>query len=406
MSRTLGLLEAFGIELEYMVVNKDNLKVSPVADKLFEKVTGGITNVVENPRIDWSNELVAHVVEFKNNTPEAKIYELLEPFQSEIKRANKALKDFNCELMSGAMHPFFDPETETRLWPHDNNIIYSTYDRVFGCKGHGWSNLQSLHINISFNTDEEFHKLHSAIRFFLPLVPALSSSSPYFEGKLRDTMSSRLTFYLQNQRRIPSIIGQAIPDVMFSEQDYNERILQPMYRDIAPLDHDNVLQEEWLNSRGAIPKFESGCIEIRLADVQEAPVVDLSVATFWTKAIRKVALENGLDLEKMESIDTSSLRKILDATVKSAENGKIDNLEYLNCFGLNQPSTAQEVLQALFEKLSYKSEETIMKNTLHKLLQQGSLSTRMVKTLNNGTSIQEICQGLAGCLEQGAFFEG
>ncbi|WP_262710362.1 hypothetical protein [Mangrovivirga cuniculi] len=33
----LRLFQAFGIELEYMIVNRDTLEVMPIADKLFEK---------------------------------------------------------------------------------------------------------------------------------------------------------------------------------------------------------------------------------------------------------------------------------------------------------------------------------------------------------------------------------
>jgi hypothetical protein len=34
------LFEVTGIELEYMVVDRDTLKVLPIVDKLFEDVTG------------------------------------------------------------------------------------------------------------------------------------------------------------------------------------------------------------------------------------------------------------------------------------------------------------------------------------------------------------------------------
>ncbi|HAL85576.1 MAG TPA: hypothetical protein DCM31_01010, partial [Deferribacteraceae bacterium] len=37
-----------------------------------------------------------------------------------------------------------------------------------------------------------------------------------------------------------------------------------MYRDIAPYDPECILQEEWLNSRGAIARFDRKAIEIRL----------------------------------------------------------------------------------------------------------------------------------------------
>lgn len=399
------LLEVFGIELEYMIVDKDSLMVKPIADQIFEEINSGYTNVIENPVVDWSNELVAHVIEVKNNKPEPEIWPLLDEFKKEVRRINQELDIYNAQLMPSAMHPLMNPDIETRLWPHENNEIYSSYDRIFGCKGHGWSNLQSLHINISFDSDEEFRKLHSAIRFLLPLVPALSSSSPIVEGKLQKNSSSRLGFYLQNQRRIPSIIGKAIPELIKSKQEYQEKVLEPMYADIRPLDTLDVLQEEWLNSRGAIPKFERGCIEIRLADVQECPQIDLAIALFWVKAIKTLVNEEWIGLEKIEAISTDILREALEANVKEAESAKTVNLEYLSCFGFTEEVSAKDLLKSLFERLDYAEDEYEAKESLSHLLEIGSLSTRIKSSLQRSESIESIYQELCKCLAEGKFFE-
>lgn len=407
MSRKFKLMEVFGIELEYMVVDQKSLNVKPIADQLFKVVTGHVANEVNNPRIDWSNELVLHVVEFKNNKPEPKLNPLISLFQDEVKRANASLQNMGCKLLPTAMHPWMNPETETQLWPHENNEIYRSYDRIFSCKGHGWSNLQSMHINISFDTDAEFRKLHSAIRFILPLVPALSSSSPIYENEIRNDKSSRLRFYLQNQKRIPSIIGDAVPDVIVSEAEYQEKVLQPIYDDIKPFDTYGVLQEEWLNSRGAIPKFERGCIEIRLADLQEAPFVDIAIADFWIKALRMLVNEQWLNHFEIESFATKDLRDILDKSVKEAEKAVITNSKYLSCFGFKQEATTSMLLQELFTKLRYSEEEQDLKKTMEKIFSHGSLSTRILRSLvEQKNSLHSIYEKLSVCLNQGVFFEG
>ena len=56
--------------------------------------------------------------------------------------------------MPGGAHPWMDPARETRLWPHEDNEIYEAFDRIFGCTGHGWSNLQCVHLNLPFDDDE------------------------------------------------------------------------------------------------------------------------------------------------------------------------------------------------------------------------------------------------------------
>ena len=67
------LFEVTGIELEYMVVDRETLKVSPTVDELFKDVTGKITGDVERGDVEWSNELVSHVVELKTAKPTRRI---------------------------------------------------------------------------------------------------------------------------------------------------------------------------------------------------------------------------------------------------------------------------------------------------------------------------------------------
>src|SRR5678809_520166 len=88
-----------------------------------------------------------------------------------------------------------NPERETRLWPHEDNEIYEAFDRVFGCTGHGWSNLQCTHLNLPFAGDAEFARLHAAIRLVLPIIPALAASSPILDSRLTGLMDTRLHCY-------------------------------------------------------------------------------------------------------------------------------------------------------------------------------------------------------------------
>lgn len=411
MKKTYSLLEGFGIELEYMVVNSLTGNISPIVDELFLKATGEQTDIVENEVIDWSNELVAHVCEFKNHTPVHSLSDLKIPFEQNIVKANELLKDLGSQLMPSAMHPWMNPEAETKLWPYGNKKIYQAYDRIFGCKGHGWSNLQSMHINISFFGDEEFRKLHSAIRCVLPLIPMLASSSPFVEGVYHGFWDSRLSFYLQNQKRIPSIIGFVIPEFVVGREDYFQKILLPMFKEIAPLDEDHLLQEEWLNSRGAIPKFESGCIEIRLTDIQECPSMDLSIAYFITELIRKI-IEDG-SFELTQGWDEKKLKTIFLTALENGENCEISDAKYLQFFGVNKgPISGRELLIKLKEdlltkKVSSQIPSFAIKNWDH-LFAQGTLSTRLLRALGKTPpreKLKEVYFHLSECLQKGIVFE-
>ena len=92
------LFEVIGIELEYMVVSSANLKVNPIVDKLLTKKNGSLTSDVENGEIEWSNELVAHVVEMKTNGPTSDLESLDELFADNVQEMNELLKEFKSQL--------------------------------------------------------------------------------------------------------------------------------------------------------------------------------------------------------------------------------------------------------------------------------------------------------------------
>ncbi|NJL28684.1 MAG: glutamate--cysteine ligase, partial [Thermoanaerobaculia bacterium] len=170
------LFEVVGVELEYMIVDRETLAVRPVADEVLRAVAGEIVSDVETGELAWSNELVLHVIELKTNGPAPRLAGLEAFFERDVRRINELLAPLGGRLMPTAMHPWMDPHTETRLWPHEYSPVYEAYDRIFGCRGHGWSNLQSLHLNLPFTGDEEFARLHAAVRLLLPILPALAAS--------------------------------------------------------------------------------------------------------------------------------------------------------------------------------------------------------------------------------------
>ena len=273
----IHLFQGFGIELEYMLVDKDTLAVKSVTDELLKHELGKYGSDFENGIVTWSNELVLHVIEIKSSEPESNFNALENGFAENVKRINAILDRWNAMLMPTAAHPFMDPLKETKLWPHDSNEVYTIYDKIFNSKGHGWSNLQSTHLNLPFYDDEEFAKLHAAVRLILPILPALCASSPILEGKLTGMVDTRLKYYKTNQARIPSITGKVIPEAIFSKRNYLNTIYEKIKKDIAPFDPDNVLNPIWVNSRGAIPRFDRGSIEIRLMDIQECPTADMAI---------------------------------------------------------------------------------------------------------------------------------
>src|SRR5690606_27081536 len=112
--------------------------------------------------------------------------------------------------------------------------------------------------------DDELARLHAAIRLLLPLLPALAASSPYVEGRATPELDHRLLVYRENAARVPSVSGMVVPEHIVSAMDYQQRVLQPIYDDLAPLDPEGLLRHEWVNARGCIARFDRGALEVRV----------------------------------------------------------------------------------------------------------------------------------------------
>jgi glutamate---cysteine ligase / carboxylate-amine ligase len=404
--RPLGLFQGYGVELEYMIVHQDTLDVFPVTDQVLKKVSGSFVSEVELGSIAWSNELVLHVIELKTNGPALSLDGLAGRFQSHVQRINEILKDFGGILMPGAMHPWMDPYTETRLWPHEYNPIYEAYNRIFDCRGHGWSNLQSTHINLPFSDDKEFERLHAAIRLLMPVMPGLTASSPVMDSRVNGVHDNRLAVYRKNSVKIPSVSGDVIPEPVFNRNDYENILLQGIYNDIQPYDTDGILQHEWLNSRGAIARFDRMAIEIRILDIQECPAADLATTGLITRVLKALSEERWAQLDEQKDWPVDKLNRILMAVSDSSGDHVIDDEFYLSMFGCNDGPVTASVLWAHLSKLLPPPDPADVP-VLETIIKNGTLSKRLIQSLGNDRSeknIRKVYRRLCTCLAEGEMF--
>lgn len=412
MRKLLHLFEGYGIELEYMLVRRDTLDVLPVSDEVLRSRAGRYVNEVQSGPASWSNEFMLHVMEIKNNDPVPSLSGLARMFQDQVALINRSLEPLGGMLMPSGMHPWMSPAREARLWPHRNRIIYETYDRIFGCRTHGFANIQSMQINISFRGDQELRRLHAAVRLLLPLVPALAASSPIVEGRLTGSMDSRVLHYRVNQRLVPSISGSLIPEAVYTRAEYKKRVLEPMYADIGPYDGAGTLRHEWLNSRGAVPRFGRSAMEIRLVDVQECPLSDLAAAMAIVAVLKGLSSGRWLGFEEQAGWPLGPLVEVLDATVRHGEEAVIRDSRYLKAFGYPEShAKAGEVWRYLAgEALTPAGEaDRELLGALRVMLDRGPLARRILQAVGrdpSGARLREVYGKLCRCLAEGIPFEG
>lgn len=405
----LPAFSGYGIELEYMIVDRDSLSVLPVADRLLHGAAGRRSNDVARGNMGWSNELVMHVIEVKNLRPVPSLAPLPAAFHGELQHINSLLGQHNARLLPTAMHPWMNPASETRLWPHDNDAIYRAYDRIFNSRSHGWSNLQSMHVNLPFADDTEFARLHAAVRLVLPVLPALAASSPIAEGRDTGWADFRMHTYTGNAKAFPSITGMVVPETVTSRAAYEARILAPMYRDIAPHDPEQVLQQEWLNSRGAIARFDRNAIEIRVIDTQECPQADFAVAAAAVGVTRLLYDKGEEDLIAQQEMPTAALAGILQACIRDAEQAVVDDARYLQLLGFpGERCDAGELWRHLIGRIAPGGDmEGQCTTAWQTMLDQGPLARRILRAVAGDFSrerLRAVYAALGDCVQEGRMF--
>lgn len=406
----LSLFQAFGIELEYMVVDRDTKKILPIAESVLLDQAGQTTQEISIGDIDISNELATHVLEFKTSKPSSDLAKFLRDLRFAIHEMNDRLAAHNAMLAPGGVHPTMDPKNEGKVWSKGDRAIYAAYDRIFNCHGHGWFNLQSCHLNLPFANEEEFGRLHAAVILVLPFLSALSASSPYLESKKSEYLDTRLCVYAENQKKIPQIIGSIVPEPVFTFDDYKNKILRPTYKAISPLDSKGLLQHEWLNSRGAIARFDRNAIEIRVLDTQENPAHDVAICSLVIATLETLCAFDRNDIINAASFYTPEQRKAqFMAVAKDGYEATLELRDLPSLFALSKDAeSVGELWFHILDMLRGSPRLAGHIETLEFILQEGNLAERMIS--RNGaeptdTQLSDTVGSLADCLQNGSQFE-
>jgi len=350
-----------GPEHEFSLVNEE-LQALPIVDKVIKDFCGRVVNFVELPHFTFGKELQLHVMEIKANAP----FKSPEFFEETMQNAVETLLDFlgkkyRAHLLGTGMHPLLRLE-ETSVWSHRHRKIYHELGRVFNFKQHGWLNIQSYHLNLPYSKEEKGVLLHNLLANLCAYLPAISASSPIFEGEIGPNVDNRLYFYKMNQREVPSITGDVVPEYVSCFDQYKREVIGQYSQDLAKLGAGKtILCKEWVNSRGVIFRFDRSALEVRVMDEQECVKSDVALSCFVRAALR------GLLRERAEPLPHHLLVRDFNSVMANGLNAKV-----LHPKG----ETARQVCQHLLNLAVENAEEDEKKYLwiVKKRIEDGNLS--------------------------------
>jgi gamma-glutamyl:cysteine ligase YbdK (ATP-grasp superfamily) len=275
-----------------------------------------------------------HVMEVKANFPFKSPIEFEEIMQNAVSTLNQIVQKRGAKLLGTGMHPLLKLK-DTAIWSHYHRKIYQEYAKIFNLNQHGWLNIQSFHLNLPFLKEADGIYMHNLLANLCTYLPAITASSPIYEGEKGPDIDNRLQFYKVNQKEVPSVTGDVIPEYASSLGQYKRDVIDRYSKDLAIAGADKtLLSKEWVNSRGVIFRFDRSAIEVRVMDEQECVKSDVALSCFVRATLR------GLIAMKTDLLPHDLLVKDFNNVVREGLNAHV-----LNPNG----KTAKQVCQHYFD---------------------------------------------------------
>jgi len=395
-SSRYATLQAIGPEHEFSIID-DGLRPLPISDKVLRQLHGRIVNNVSIGKVKLGKELQSHVLEFRPMLP----FESMKVFEETMCEAvlrtwNFLENTFNAKMMGLGMHPFLKLQ-EASVWSHKDKRIYDALNRLFNLRQHGWLNIQSFQMNLSYQNERDAVKMHNSLRVILPCLVAISASSPIYESKVGEFLDNRLFFYFTSQSSLPSITGDIVPEPMRCFDHYKRTVNQKYLRDLRVAGAPRFLMKEWINSRGVIVRFTRRSLEVRLLDEQESIKADVGLACFVRAAVR------GL-LNQQQYVSQQTLVHNLWSAMKDGLNARFVPGD------TSAKKTCSELYKTAYENAA-EEEKRYLPIALDRIT-NGNLAERILRNLRGYCSkhgfdeaLNRIFRSVAECLRENRIYQ-
>jgi gamma-glutamyl:cysteine ligase YbdK (ATP-grasp superfamily) len=222
------------------------------------------------------------------------------------------------------------------------------------------------------------------------------------DGHLTPFLDNRLEVYRHNQEALPGLTGAVVPEPVYSKDEYL-RLLEKLYEEVRPYDPEGLLQHEWLNSRGAIARFERDTIELRILDIQECPSSDLTMAAALTALLQRLVASPRL--AAIAAVPTRDLSAIFERGLTDGPDTSLAEVDYGQLLGLAAPvASVGELWRALGPELAEEIPEEYQQRWLA-ILRRGPLAGAIRRRLQRDPgSLRAIYEELATCLREDRLF--
>ncbi len=256
-----------GVEEEYLLVDKDSLALSPAPEGLMEACQSELQSQVSPEYLNCQIEIGTKVCQTIGEARED-----LRRLRSTVARC---ADQFNLAPIAASCHPFSD----WRDQHHTNKERYNTLRHDLGGVVRRML-ICGMHVHVGIEAPDLRIDLMNQLRYFLPHLLALSTSSPYWQGDDTGLASYRLTVF-------DNLPRTGLPPQMESWGQYE--------RSVKALTDLGVIQDSskiWWDLR---PSSRFPTLESRICDVSPRLETTLTLAALTqalTRMLYRLATHN------------------------------------------------------------------------------------------------------------------
>lgn len=234
-NRKIGL----GVEVEIQLINPKTSNLKPVGPEILESLRDN------QDAIHIKSEIFQSMLEI--DTPICdNAFEVGQSIRQSLELVRKSAAGHNAEVMMAGTHPFahYSERTLTQSSRYhtlvDRNQWITRRLQIFG-----------LHVHLGMKNGEHAIAMNNALCHYLPMILAISASSPFWNKDDTGLASSRITFF----EAIPTGGHPVLLNSWSEFESLVERLI--VSKSIQSI------KDLWWDIR---PNLEFGTIEVRIAD--------------------------------------------------------------------------------------------------------------------------------------------
>ena len=347
-----------GVEIELQLIEDNTLDLKNIASKVLASIDKNFSN-----RIKY--ELYESMIEI-NTEVCSTVEEVEHDISQTLNHLEEILKNYKATLNFSSLHPFAKRKNQTVF----NNSRYKRIMKELQIVGRRFIT-QGLHVHIGVDDCEKVIKVNNALRSYIPLLLALSTSSPYFEGEDTGLHSYRTKIF-------ESLPLAGMPDYLIDWNHFTQLTTNLIRADII-----KSVKDLWWEVR---PHPGFGTVEIRVCDI---PIT-------FEKILALVALIQALVITIQNENDYPNIH------IQILESNKWQAARYgLEGRFIDPITFEQTTMRQAIEKLCKVLEPTLISLNLTKyikiiedILINGSGSTTQRKLYNSSGNFKYMIRSL------------